>query len=228
MVHRTAEQVTSYHIEKMGEALGLQFDALWQDVVWLHRKWGDYIELFGSKETRVEIMNRAAPQFFQMIQGVLWEATLLHIARLTDRSTSPGRKQNLTIQNLTQLVDDPDTRETVTALVDKAITASEFCRDWRNRHIAHRDLDLATNKSAAPLEGASRRQVVQALKAIADALHAVEYHYTESETHFEGVHPAGGAVSLLCVLDDGLRAQADRKERRQHGDSSGSDYRPDL
>jgi hypothetical protein len=228
MVHRTAEQVTSHHIEKMGKALGVQFDALWHDVVWLHRKWGEYIELFGSKVSRVETMNQAAPQFFHMIQGVLWEETLLHVARLTDKSTSPGRRQNLTIQNLAKLIDDPDTRQTVTVLVDTAVMQSKFCRDWRNRHIAHRDLDLATNKSASPLEGASRGQVKQVLKAIADALHAVEDHYTGSETHFEGVHPAGGAVSLLYVIDEGIRAQAARKERRRRGDASGSAYRPDL
>ena len=161
-----------------------------------------------------------------MIQGVLWEETLLHIARLTDRSTSPGRRQNPTIQNLAQLIDDPDTRATVTVLVDTAVMESKFCRDWRNRHIAHRDLDLATNKSASPLERASRMQVKQVLKAITDTLHAVEDHYTGSETHFEGVHQAGGAVSLLYVIDEGIRAQAERKERRRRGDASGSDYRP--
>ena len=53
MVHQTAEQVTSHHIERIGKALGVQFDALWHDVVWLHRKWGEYTELFGTKASCV-------------------------------------------------------------------------------------------------------------------------------------------------------------------------------
>lgn len=163
-----------------------------------------------------------------MIQDVLWEETLLHAARLTDRSTSPGRKQNLTVQNLPQLISDPKTKEYVSILVEKAVIEATFCRDWRNRRIAHRDLDLATNQSAKPLEGASRKQVNQVLKAIADILHAVEDHYTQSETFFEGMYPAGGAVSLLHVLDEGVRAQAERRERRRRGDGSESEYRPDI
>jgi AbiU2 len=228
MAHRSPEEVTSHHIEKMGEALGRQFDALWHDVAWLHRKWAEYVELFGSKETRVELLNQAAPQFFRMIQDALWEETLLHVARLTDKSTSPGRRQNLTVQNLPQLTKDQKTKERVSILVEKAVIEATFCRDWRNRRIAHRDLDLATNQSAKPLEGASRKQVSQVLKAIAEVLHAVEDHYIQSETFFEGMHPAGGAVSLLHVLDAGVRAQAEHRERRRRGGTSGNNYRPDI
>ncbi len=228
MVHRSPEEVTSHHVDKMGEALGKQFDALWHDVAWLHRKWAEYVELFGSKETRVELLNQAAPQFFRMIQDALWEETLLNVARLTEKSTSLGRRQNLTIQNLPQLITDQKTKEYVSILVEKAVIEATFCRDWRNRHIAHRDLDLATNELAKPLEGGSRKQVSQVLKAIADVLHAVEDYYTQSETFFEGMHPAGGAVSLLHVLDGGVRAQAERSERRRRGDTSGNDYRPDI
>src|ERR1700722_9890013 len=159
MAHLSAEEVTKNHIDKMGEELGAQFDALWHDVVWLHRKWSEYVVLFGLKESRVRLLNRAAPRFFHMIQSVLWEETLLHIARVTDNPTSPGQKQNLTIRNLPDLIGDPHIRATVSVLVAKAIDETKFCRDWRNRHIAHRDLDLITKKSAVPLKGASRKQV---------------------------------------------------------------------
>jgi hypothetical protein len=69
-------------------------------------KWAESVELFGSKPTRTELLNQAAPAFFHMIQIVLWEDTLLHIARVTDVATSGGKNQkaNLTIQNLPGLV----------------------------------------------------------------------------------------------------------------------------
>jgi hypothetical protein len=52
-------------------------------------------------------------------------------------------------------------------LVETAESKSKFCRDWRNRHIAHRDLDLAMNKSAKELETASISLVDEALASIA-------------------------------------------------------------
>ena len=63
MTTRTAEEAKCYYVEKMGEALGTQFDLLWQEVAWLHMKWGEYVELFGSKPTRVELLNQTAPVF---------------------------------------------------------------------------------------------------------------------------------------------------------------------
>jgi hypothetical protein len=154
-----------------------------------------------------------------MLQYVLLEETLLHIARLTDPPKSMGR-ENLTIKKLPELVNDPMIKITVEALVETVMNKKKFCRDWRNRHLAHRDLDLAMNKSAKPLKTASRKQVTEALKTIADVLNEVSVHYAESEMLFAGTHSAGGAVSLLYVLDDGIRVQAIRKERMLRGEIS--------
>jgi hypothetical protein len=75
MNDRTAEEAEKRHTEKMGEALGTQFYALWKEVVWLHWNWAESVELFGSKPTRIELLNRAAPAFFRMTQDALWELT---------------------------------------------------------------------------------------------------------------------------------------------------------
>jgi hypothetical protein len=48
----------------MGDALGSQFDVLWQEVSRLHIKRAEYVELFGSKPNRVDLLNRAASAFF--------------------------------------------------------------------------------------------------------------------------------------------------------------------
>lgn len=161
MTETTAEEAKNNYIEKMGDALGTQFHALWQEVAWLHIKCTEYLELFGSKSTRVDLLNRAAPAFFSMIQGVLWEDIVLHVARLTDSPTSLGNT-NLTIRNLPELV-DPTMTEALRGLVDKGLLETQFCRDWRNRRIAHRDLELATNKSPRPLAAATRKQLNEAL-----------------------------------------------------------------
>jgi hypothetical protein len=225
MAHRTNVAATMH--EKMGEALGAQFDALWIEVVWLHRNWGEFVELFGSKPSRLELLNQTAPTFFRLIQDSLWEVTVLHIARLTDPAKSRGRA-NLTIQNLPDLIDDATAKQAVTALIDLAVSQASFCRDWRNRHIAHRDLDLALNKAAAPLEFASRHRVSEALSAITKALNYLEGHYADSETYFEGGPRIGNAVDLLHVVDDGLRAQQARSVRLERGEFTAEDCARDL
>lgn len=215
------------YIEKMGGALGTQFHALWQEVAWLHIKCTEYLELFGSKSTRVDLLNRAAPAFFSMIQDVLWEDIVLHVARLTDSPKSLGNT-NLTIRNLPELV-DPTMTEALQALVDTALSETQFCRDWRNRHIAHRDLELATNKSPRPLAAPTRKQLNDALGAIASVLNEVQAHYMDSYTPFEeSIGSRGNAGSLLYVLDDGLRAKAQRMERRLRADFSEEDSPRDL
>jgi hypothetical protein len=221
----TAEEQRQEYIQQMGDALGRQFHALWQEVAWLYSKWAEYLELFGTSPSRVELLNSAAPGFFRIVQDTLWEDTILHIARLTDRPKSFG-KANLTICGLPSLVDDATTKESVSNLVQTAVQAADFCRDWRNRHIAHRDLALALKEGAIPLEPASRQDVKRALESIANVLNAVTAHYGDSTTAFDVKHGSGGAVSLLYVLNDGLKADAARRERIRRGQFDHDDLHP--
>src|SRR5207249_7581748 len=110
----------------------------WQEIAWIHSKWAEYVVLYGTKESRVTLLNQAAPRFARLIQDTLWEDVVLHIARLTDPPKSMG-KHNLSVQSLSEHVSDPATRHKVEQLVAQAIARSEFCRDWRNRRLAHRD-----------------------------------------------------------------------------------------
>lgn len=221
---RTADEAKWNYIAVMGEPLGLVFHALWQEVAWLHRKWDEYVELYGTKSSRVNLLNKAAPTFFRIVQDALWEESLLHIARLTDPPSS-ARKPNLTIQRLPALVADAEAAQRVKTLTEKAVEASAFCRDWRNRRIAHRDLNLALENGAIPLSPASREKVKLALNAIVDVLNAVTQPYMDSTNFFDVGGHAGGAVSLIYVIDDGLRAEAERRARHQQDEIRADDVR---
>ncbi|WGJ14464.1 hypothetical protein QEV83_17840 [Methylocapsa sp. D3K7] len=206
MTTRTAEEAKRNYIEKMGEELGTQFYALWLEVDWLHATWGEYVHLF-SEPKSVEILNQTAPALFRIFHAALWEQTLLRIARLTDPPKAM-KNRNLTIQNLPELV-DPTIKGAVQELVDAALNKCKFCRDWRNRQIAHSDLNLLMNGSAKPLEVASGIRVQDALGAIASVLNEPHLHYMDSWLVFSGnVGGAGNALSLLRLLHDGLRARA--------------------
>jgi hypothetical protein len=167
----------------------------------LHLKWSEYREIYGTNSDRVDLLNRAAPEFFRVVQDTLWEGTILHIARLTDRPTSRGRA-NLTIQRFPHLV-DLEIKSAVETKVDEAIAASDFCRDWRNRRIAHSDFDLAVDR-ARPLHAASRKALGEAMASIVAVMNTVSTHYLDSETYFLGAQSRTGAESLLELLKAGL------------------------
>ena len=174
------------------------------------------MSLFGTKPSRVDLMNQAAPAFFRMIQDSLWEDALLHIARLTDRPEI-ARKDTLTILRLPQLVDSALVSP-LEAVVEAAKVACGFARDWRNRRIAHNDLLLMTNRSATPLTPASRDDVGKALDSFVDVLDVVSRHYTGSTNLFKWAGAPRGAVALLHVLTDGVRERDARYARWERGE----------
>jgi AbiU2 len=213
--YQTPEEMEQKYIEIMGDHLGRLFYALWNEVVHLYRIWAQYVILYGTKPSRVDILNDTASSFFRIVQDSLWEQTILGVARLTDRART-GQKENLTIQQLSAAISDPSLACRVVEAIDEAIKRSEFCRDWRNRRIAHRDLYLSIEKGILPLKPGSREGVNNALKAVADVLNVLSAHYIKAELVFDAKWSvSGGAEELLYVLDDGLRERQRRRERRR-------------
>lgn len=221
--HRTADEAKAEHIRLMGEELGTIYCALWQEVAWVHAKWSDFVTLFGTKKSRVDLLNAAAPAFCRLVQDSIWENVLLHIARLTDPPAT-ARKQNLTIQRLPSLIKRPDAAHNVEAKVHVALAACAFARDWRNRHIAHSDLDLKVSDTAKPLEFASRQSVNLALASLSEVVNAVAMEYLDSTSFFDASD--GDALSLLYVIDDGLKAEEHRRQRLRDGIFDPEHYKP--
>jgi AbiU2 len=186
MTYRTAEQAKAYYVEKMGEALGSEFAALWQEAAYGRLKCNEFIELFGNDPSRVDLINKTASGFFSMIRGILWEDLMLHVARIIDPPKSRS-KSNLRIQNLPKLIDDDATKKVVEQLVETTLKKTEFCRDWRKRHIAHRDRASALEQAAEPLARIDIPQMKAALAIIEDVLNSVERHYTGSATMYTAV-----------------------------------------
>lgn len=227
MTTRNSDEAKDEYVRVMGQELGTQFAALWQEVVSLHLKWGEYCELFAEKAERVTMLNRAAQVFFHLIQDMLWKELLLHIARLTDVPKTSGNK-NLTIQNFLSLVADPALRSAVQLLLKETAAKTKFCRDWRNRHIAHQDLDLTINENAKRLEMANRQFVREALGMISATMNEIQAYFNMGETWYRGITSAGGALSLLYVIDDGLKARAEREARLVRGEWTPEDARRQI
>lgn len=219
MADQSAAEAKEQYITAMGEKLGTQYAELWQELAQLNITWSEFIELYGTKKSRIELMNRSAGYFFKMVQDSLWEGLMLHIARLTDRPMVSGRT-NLTLHNLPELIPDATVKSKIEALCLEATDKTKFARDWRNRHIAHRDLDLALGATANPLPAVEVKQVNDALDCFTGILNSIAGPYLDSETSFKHSIRIRGAIELLYLIDAGHELQAQHRKRLEAGDFS--------
>jgi len=224
MSERTAEEARAEYILKMGAELGEVYNRLYNECAGLHFKWSKFRALFGTSESRVDLLNSIAPQTTRVIQDAMWDDILLHICRLTDNERVAGRR-TLTLQKLPRLVDSA-IRPTVEAEVSALIQRVGFAKDLRNRRIAHIDLDVALERNTEPLSPASRAMVQNVLDGLAGALNTLEAHYMDSEVAYD-MWSGEDAVNLLLKLRDGQRAEIEKEKRVKDGDIRPDDWGPD-
>lgn len=228
MSQQTAAQAKDENVAKMGQALGEQFSALWQELAGLHSRWGEFEEMYGTKKSRIDLLNESAPAFFRFAQDALWEQTLLHLSRLTDPPYSVGnaKKTNLTLRNLPDLIDDANLKAQLLALVDDAVAKAKFCKDWRDRLLAHRDLGLALGQPSAEIPAAELKNVSDALEAMTKVMNAVEKHYKDSSTLYKAGAVNGGASAVIYRLAHAKHVLDDRSEKLKRGEWSADEYNP--
>jgi hypothetical protein len=207
----SSDDVRREQIEALGPQLGPYFHELYGEVAWIRDKWREFRELYGTSPERVEILNDAASRFFGMVHDALWEDALLHLSRLTDPARM-GKRENLTLCRLPGLIAEPALRADVDSLVAVAVEKCSFARDWRNRHIAHRDQPLSLDPDALQLAHASRLSVQEALDAITAVILRIHEHYLGGMSLDIPGGP-GDALDLLRVLRDGLDAERARERR---------------
>ncbi len=214
----TAEEIKNDMIQKLGTDFGSLFNSLYNEITWLTFRWIEFVELYGTKETRLELMNRSAPFLFFTIQKVLWENLLLGISRITDPPISMG-KRNMTLTAIPTFLTDDNFKKEIENDLKELMVESMFCRDWRNRWIAHLDYELATDRdNAKPLETGTRKKLKIAIKRIHSIYNKVEFEYLETTTGFEYLKSDRGAISLLYRIEDGLRFDKEVHERKLRGE----------
>lgn len=222
------DRVLAKNIAAMGTELGEIFTQLSQELTLAYWRWTQYTKLFGDNASRLEILNASAPDFFWIVQDVLWNETLLGISRIGGPAET-GTKQNLSVLRVAALITDLKLRSDVEQLAVLVTDTGAFAIDWRNRHIAHRDLNLALGRQVKPLAGVSRNEVDAALHAMADLMNRVERHYGQSTTAYTSCFLTSDVDSLLSVLRDGLQLESLRQAKLERGEYDPNDweYGPD-
>ena len=226
MVDKNDEKLRIDYLEAMGPELGSLINEIKQRVVWLNWVWGEYLELYGKKESRIDLLNSAAPFFFRVVQETHWNSTILTIAKLTDPPSSVG-KANLTMNRIPELINDENFKQKVVEFIAVAESKALFCRDWRNRALAHYDLQVALDSKSNPLEEATQKKVNNAIQALSSVIDKIWYHYTGANIFFgPNIDTTRGAYRLLHVIADGLKYAEEKHKRIQSGDFSIDDLKP--
>ena len=146
--------------------------------------------LFQSQED-VELLNAiTGGGFLWDVQIVFWDDLMLRLAKLTD-PVKGGRgreKKNLTVQLLPAFCCDDSLRDEMQRLVNEAVEATEFAREWRNKRIGHTDLERALSPNPEPLADSNREKAQAALNAIFAVVKA-------ANASMRGVHLSRRVVS---------------------------------
>jgi hypothetical protein len=221
------EEVRDEDFNVMGAELGPIFTQLRQEVAWIQVLWHEYLELYGTSPQRLELLNESGKLFFLIVQKSMWNDILLRICRITDRASMRSR-ENLTLLRLPELVVSLDSEivAEITNLVAKAEAASVFAREWRNKKIAHADLEVSLGQAVTPLPEASRNHVSTAITALHEVLNSVSLAFRMGAMHPEPIIGADGALSVLYVIRDGLEADRALRQRIHAGTYTSDDIKP--
>lgn len=210
----TAAELRDRRKQSMPGRLGELHHELGQELSRTRLRWSELMALFD--EEGVKTLRATAPGFFGRLRQMYWEAVLMQLARMIDSPMSVGRK-NLTVRCLSAEIPEAeaDLREVVMKLIDQAVTATLFARDYRNRRLAHRDLEWTFTPETQPLETATKERVESALDALAAVLNAIELRFENSSTSYRTViMGAGGTGELLYYLSLGLAAEESKRRER--------------
>ena len=181
------EALKQKYQQKLGEDFGAVLYEVRNDWLTGLVRLKEYRQLFSDHDV-LKLLNAAGGAFMWDVQQILWRDLLLHVTRLTDPATM-GRHENLSVQALPRFCERaelqaeyPELQTEVQALVNKAVTAAEAPRDWRNRRISHTDRGLAIDPDAESLAPTSLRQVQAALDAVHAVIHTITWQTMKDET----------------------------------------------
>ncbi len=199
----THDEIQSEYVDKMGSELGRLAHELRDQLSWLERKWAEFEELYMKGEGRIELLNRAASNFFYFLQQLMYEDAMLHLARLTDPAKTNSH-ENLTVLQLAVAVPDPKFQAKVDDATRDVLTKCQFARDWRNKKIAHSDLKVFRAGHAKSLPSVKKTDVDDAIESLLTLLASVDAHY--GIPHSISAGDPWGAKSLLDYLEQGDRS----------------------
>jgi hypothetical protein len=180
--------------ENIPEELRGAIMQLCNDVAMLRHKWASYLDLYGSQE-HTALLSDVAPAFFQLIDEALRNDIIMGICRLSD----PGHTLSTENLSLATLVARCNAVPNALALLTAFQSAAGCVRLYRNRRVAHNDLNARIRPHEDPLPEIERRQIDEIIRLATSTLKAVYEHYCKTDLPFEPID-RGGVRDLVDRL----------------------------
>jgi hypothetical protein len=188
------------------------FDALRNEVTFLHGNWDAFQQLFGKPES-VAVLNGTAPGAFLLIRYAFRHGLVMAFSRITDpKTTGSGKKakENLTLKQLLHVVSQHCSDKVFLdriAAKEKAIDVHcQPIRNLRNRSIGHLDLQTALKYHPDPLPDINSERVDEGLRLLADFMNEILGHYEGAYADFVP-HITGPARNIVHGLREFKRLQ---------------------
>lgn len=188
------------------------FEAIEDEVLWLHAKWKIFRQLFGKNEQRIALLNDFAPDFFEIVHDSILYDVFLTLSRLTDPAEM-GPWKNLTFQRLVKMLETDGHQQLASKLTPVLKTINERCepiRPWRNKRIAHRDFGSGLQYEPDPLPGVSRQMVEDALAIVRQFMTELHIALKNADTEYADIDLRGDGDQIVWYLK---QAGAYRKHR---------------
>jgi hypothetical protein len=109
--------------------------------------------------------------------------------------------------------------------IKAALAATKFVHEWRNRRVAHADLQHLLDQRPEPLKGGSQADVEAALSAFRELFNEIGHHFCDSHMVFD-LAGVAGAECVLRRLAEGKEAYDARMEALLNGTASRADWGP--
>jgi hypothetical protein len=194
------------------------FDALRQEVTYLHSNWDTFKQLYGTQES-VDALNGVAPGAFSLIGLVFRREFITAACRIADQKafgSGPRAKENLTLKQLLHVVKENGADQAfIDLLTAKEAQIDAHCRPFRerrNRTIGHLDLMTALKTHPTPVPQVDSAQIAQFLAMLAEFMNLLLGHYTDAYADFvPTVH--GPARNIVHALKEFKRLQKKEYER---------------
>jgi len=189
------------------------FAEIKEEVIWVHGRWIIYRQLFLHSDKRIDLLNDVASAFFYMIQNLLLEEVQITLSKFTDPARS-GKNENLSLEQLQERVEEvgnPELSVKLRSVLNQLQDTCRSCRVWRNKQLAHLDLDTSLKLLPDALPAVTIEQIDAALEITREYLNLLERFYTESETGYEHFIMHSDGDALVEMLKLGLRYDELRK-----------------
>jgi hypothetical protein len=193
----------------MPTQLSYVWDFLHREVLGLHGRWEIFEQLYvENSPQRIDLLNKTAPTFFALLQGILLDHVQLSLSKLADPAAT-GRHPNLTLETLVHDIEklpDPGLAQRLRPLLANYRTSCATVINRRNKDIAHFDYatQMARAQQAMSLPSPSRQEIHSAFITLREFMRSVYVHFEEKHMAYEGFSCMTVPTSFCCFSSKGF------------------------